>query len=324
MVEATKGLRNVDPDLEAVIPLLPDFDRLDAETVGEFRALLAGTIVEPGVCDGVDVRVIQVPGSPPVPALLYVPVGAADSPRPAILNIHGGGFVCGDAARENGSMIALARDLDCVILSIDYRLAPENPYPAAADDCLASLEWLHASTDSLGIDPARIAVRGVSAGGGLAAGLGLRVRSRPDLPICYMLLVYPMLDDRTEGDVWSGKIVWTAGANRFGWSSFLAEHAVNPPVEAVPGREEDLCNFPPTFLAIGDIDLFARENLDFAQRLMKAGIPVELHLYPGAYHGFVLIVAARVSLAFERDCRAALGRAFALTSENKKLEGLPA
>lgn len=320
MTTSNEGIGNVDPDLLAVIPLLPDFDLLHAGTVADFRALLAGNVVEPGLDGEVEVRQIEVPGSPPVPALLYLPRGGG-ALRPAILNIHGGGFVCGDAARENASMVALAQDLDCVILSLDYRLAPEHPFPAAADDCLAGLEWLHASAVELGIDSARIAVRGVSAGGGLAAGLGLRVRGRADLPICYMLLVYPMLDDRTEGDEWSGRIVWTAGANRFGWASFLGAHAAQPPIEAVPGRAEDLSGFPPTFLAIGDIDLFARENLDFARRLMAAGIPVELHVYPGAYHGFVLIAAARASQAFERDCRAALGRAFALSNSNKNVEG---
>lgn len=323
MTTSNEGIGNVDPDLLAVIPLLPDFDLLHAGTVADFRALLAGNVVEPGLDGEVEVQLIEVPGSPPVPALLYLPRGGG-ALRPAILNIHGGGFVCGDAARENASMVALAQDLDCVILSLDYRLAPEHPFPAAADDCLAGLEWLHASAVELGIDTARIAVRGVSAGGGLAAGLGLRVRGRTDLPICYMLLVYPMLDDRTEGDDWSGRIVWTAGANRFGWASFLGQHAAQPPIEAVPGRAEDLNGFPPTFLAIGDIDLFARENLAFAQRLMAVGIPVELHVYPGAYHGFVLIAAARASQAFERDCRAALGRAFTLSNSNTNVEGITA
>lgn len=317
------SIDNVDPDLRAVIPLLPDFDALGHETLPGFRALLVGEAVEPGIYGSVQVEAMAVPGDHPVPALLYRPVGERRA-RPAILNLHGGGFVCGDAAREHAAMLELASALDCVILSLDYRLAPEHPYPAPADDCLAGLTWLHESAAKLGIDPARIAVRGVSAGGGLAAGLTLRAMARDDLPICFVLLVYPMLDDRTAGTPYCGRYVWTAAANRFGWASFLGPYAADPPPEAVPARALDLAGYPPTFIGVGDIDLFAHENLAFAQGLMAAGTPVELHLYPGAYHGFALIAASRVAQEFERDCRAALARAFSPRTEQPALEGIPA
>ncbi|MES2493583.1 MAG: alpha/beta hydrolase [Pseudomonadota bacterium] len=316
-MSADAGPGNVDPDLRGVIPLLPDFDTISRDNLPEFRALLKGVAVEPGLHGLVQVEALEVPGTPPVPALLYRPVGTGGA-RPAILNIHGGGFVCGDAAREHDAMLELAAALDCVILSLDYRLAPEHPYPAPADDCAAGLAWLHASVDALSIDPNRIAVRGVSAGGGLAAGLALRARGRADLRICFLLLVYPMLDDRTRGTPHSGQYVWTPAANRFGWASFLASHADDPPAEAVPARATDLSGYPPTFIGVGDIDLFSAENLDFAQALMAAGVPVELHLYPGAYHGFALIGFAQVAQAFERECRAALTRAFAPHSGNDK------
>ena len=323
MNDGRPAIDNVDPDLRAVIPLLPDFDTVSRDNLADFRALLKGETVEPGLHGTVQVEVIAVPGDPPVPALLYRPVGGGGA-RPAILNFHGGGFVCSDAAREHEAMLDLAAALDCVILSLDYRLAPEHPYPAPADDCLAGLAWLHASATTLGIDPARIAVRGVSAGGGLAAGLTLRAMARDDLPICFVLLVYPMLDDRTAGTPHCGRYVWTAAANRFGWASFLGPYAADPPPEAVPARAQDLAGYPPTFIGVGDIDLFAIENLAFAQALMAAGTPVELHLYPGAYHGFTLIAVARVAQEFERDCRAALTRAFSEQADNQNLEGISA
>lgn len=320
MSEVDPAIDAVDPDLRSVIPLLPNFDTVNRDNLADFRALLKGEAVEPGLHGTVRVEVMAVPGDPAVPALLYRPVGeGGGAGRPAILNIHGGGFVCGDAAREHTAMLELAAALDCVILSLDYRLAPEHPWPAPTDDCAAGLAWLHGSARTLGIDPARIAVRGVSAGGGLAAGLALRARARADLPICFLLLVYPMLDDRTAGTPHCGQYVWTAAANRFGWASFLGEHAANPPAEAVPARAQDLAGYPPTFIGVGDIDLFAAENLAFAQALMAAGVPVELHLYPGAYHGFALIGFAPVAQAFERECRAALTRAFAAHPEDKKL-----
>ena len=317
----TDPLDRVDPELRRVIPLLPDFGTVDHATLPEFRALLTGEPVEPGVYGGVRVERITVPGAPPVPALLYRPVGDT-GPRPALLNIHGGGYICGNIDREHGDMLALAELLGCVILSVGYRLAPEHPWPAPSDDCLAGLAWLHASAADLGIDRARIAVRGVSAGGGLAAGLGLRARGNPELAIAYMMLVYPMLDDRTAGTPSTGHYVWPLAANRFGWASLLGELAADPPAEAVPARAADLTGFPPTFLAVGDIDLFAGENLAFAQALLAAGVPTELHLYPGAYHGFVLVTAAGCAQAFARDANGALARAFGITSTAQ--QGTPA
>jgi triacylglycerol lipase len=124
------------------------------------------------------------------------------------------------------------------------------------------------------------------------------------------MLVYPMLDDRTTGTPSTGHYVWPLAANRYGWASLLGSAAANPPAEAVPARATDLSGFPPTFLAVGDIDLFAGEDLAFAQALLAAGVPTELHLYPGAYHGFVLVAAAGCAQAFARDARAALARAF--------------
>ena len=320
---ARDPINAVDPDLRAVVPLLPDFGTLDATTVCDFRDLLRSEAVPTGVVGAIAVENIVVPGhpgSPDVPALLYRPT-LGDGARPAILDIHGGGYVCGSAERDHQALLDLAATLDCVILSVNYRLAPEHPFPAPADDCLRGLEWLHGSAERLGIDRARIAVRGASAGGGLAAGVCLRARQRPDLPIAFAALIYPMLDDRTEGTPFAGHYVWPVKANRFGWASYLGDTAANPPIDAAPGRATDLAGFPPCFMAVGDIDLFAIEDLAFAQGLMAAGVPVELHVYPGAYHGFVLVTAAGVAQKFERDCRDALARALTQPAHPPAQEG---
>jgi len=299
----------VDPDLRPALAVIPDLGDLSNETVSEVRNLLAGLPPSVGLDNGVEVTWVSIPveNGPTLPALLYMPVGAP-LPLPALLNIHGGGFVVGSAARDDDMVRTLARGLGCAILSPDYRLAPEYPYPAALDDCHAALAWLAALPQ---VDPARIGIRGISAGGGLALGLALRVRDERATTLCCLHLVYPMLDDRTAEHPFNGRFVWTASANRFGWQAMLGDHDRDHPAPyAVPGRAHDLADLPSTFVAVGSIDLFADEALALASRLMAAGVPVELHLYPGAFHGFILVAASRVAKAFERDSLAALTRAF--------------
>ncbi len=300
----------VDPDLRAALAVLPDLSVLSLETLNDVRAILAATRPSEEI-PGVQVTQISIPGAgdqPDIAALLYRPEGTAL--RPAILNIHGGGMVAGTAERDDASMRALAVALDAVILSIDYRLAPEAPYPAAMEDSMTSLEWLHQQASNLGIDVRRIALRGTSAGGGIATGLALLVRDRGGPEIAFLSLVYPMLDDRTEKHPVAGKYVWPIAANRFGWSSYL-NGIVPVPIYAAPGRADHLAAMPPTFIAVGSIDLFIDENLRFAQALIAAGVPTELHVYPGAYHGFTLISGAGVARRFEQDSLAAFQRAFA-------------
>lgn len=306
------SLARVDPELRAILAQLPNLSGLSDSTLAAMRARLTGTVQSLDADHSVEVRWIEVagaPGAPAVPALLYRPRGAL-SAVPAILNIHGGGYVAGDAWRDHATMLSLAADLRCAVLSIDYRLAPENPYPAPLDDAETALAWLHGEAAAIGIDPERIAVRGVSAGGGLAAGLALRAARRGDLPIALLMLVYPMLDDRTGPIAGCGEHVWTASANAYGWASYLGSAADDPPDEAVPARTTEPALLPSTFLATGAIDLFAAENVALAGRLIAAGVATEFHVYPGAYHGFNLVPGARVADAFARDCRAALSRAF--------------
>lgn len=312
-VMTERSLSNVDSSLREALAKLPNFDTLDAETLPQFRAALAGEPVEPGLIDEVRVERVDAIGDDGhhVPAYLYYPSNSQGA-APAILNIHGGGYVMGTAGREHAVSLRLASALGCAVLSVDYRLAPEAPFPSASDDCVAALEWLHREAVALGIDPARIAVRGVSAGGGLAVGLALRTRTRSELAIAFMLLAYPMLDDRSQPPAGTGQHVWTRTANAFGWQSYLARSSSPFSEIAVPARAEDLSGLPPIFIGVGDIDLFISENLEFAARLVSAGVETELHVYPGAYHGFNLVADSAWAKRFESDCLAAFVRAFEL------------
>jgi acetyl esterase/lipase len=252
------------------------------------------------------------PGAPDVRALLYTPPGAAAT-RPAYLHLHGGGFILGMPEVNDGSNRTIAAQQGCVVLSIDYRLAPETRHPGPLEDCYAGLAWLHAQAGALGIDPLRIAVGGESAGGGHAAALALLARDRGALRICFQLLDSPMLDDRTLTPPDFGEFTWGTAQNRFGWRALLGcepggEHV---PEGAVPARAARVDGLPPTFIAVGAIDLFVDENLAYARRLIAAGVPTEVHVIPGAFHGFGLGgEAAPQARALMRYRSEALSRAF--------------
>jgi acetyl esterase/lipase len=253
------------------------------------------------------------PGAPKVRLLTYRPA-AAPTPLPAYLQIHGGGYVLGSADGSETSNRELAASLGCLVAAVDYRLAPETRAPGAVEDCYAALQWLHENAGQLGIDATRIAIGGESAGGGLTAALGLLARDRGRWPVCFQNLVYPMLDDRTAALVnrnpHTGHHLWTHDHNRFGWSALLGgtPGAVGISPYAAPARAADLRGLPRTLITVGQLDLFLEEDIDYATRLMQAGVPTELHVYPGAYHGFDLERDARVSRAMKRDQLEALRR----------------
>ena len=269
--------------------------------------------------DGVSER--QLPGSagqPPVPVFVINPGNATRAARGAILHIHGGGYVAGDARDDLPRLASLARRLDCVIVSVQYRLAPETRFPGSLEDNYAALKWLHDNAPSLGVDPSRIAVLGESAGGGHAAMLTIAARDRKEVPVAFQALVYPMLDDRTGSSRpvghTIGTLVWRPADNRFGWSALLGRPAGSKhvPEGSVPARVADLSGLPPTFIEVGSIDLFAEEDIDFARRLIGAGVPTELLVVPGAYHGFQIFSPnAEVSKQFTAALERALTRALA-------------
>jgi acetyl esterase/lipase len=208
---------------------------------------------------------------------------------------------------------SLVAELGCVIVSVDYRLAPETAFPGAVEDCYAALKWFHQQAETLGVDRTRIGVSGMSAGGGLAAALAVYVRDKGESLLAFQNLIYPMIDDRTclrKPNPHVGQHVWTQRDNRFGWKCLLGVEPGSAGISshAAAARAEDLSRLPPTYLAVGALDLFLQENLDYVNRLAHAGVPVEAHVYPGAYHGFNIARQATVARTAERDSRAALER----------------
>ncbi len=230
---------------------------------------------------------------------LYRPARATDT-VPALLWIHGGGYVIGSAAQDDDFCRAFTRKLGIAVAAVDYRLAPEHPYPVPLEDCYSALTWL---AELPGIDPGRIAIGGASAGGGLAAALAFLARDRAEVKPVLQLLSYPMLDDRTIDPALDDKgfRLWNTASNRLGWSSYLG--GANRSV-AVPARREDLSGLPPAWLGVGTLDLFHTEDLAYARRLEAAGVACDVHEVPGAFHGFdKLAPKASISRAyFDSKC----------------------
>lgn len=252
------------------------------------------------------VEVVSLPSGPRL--RLYRPAGSEDVSA-ALLWIHGGGYVLGTAAEDDDLCRRYVERLGMVVASVDYRLAPEHPYPAAVEDCYQALTWLARLP---GVDPDRIVIGGLSAGGGLTAALAFLARDRGEVRPMLQLLSYPMLDDRSvdpELDR-SGFRIWNTASNRVGWSAYLA--GADPAV-AVPARRDDLAGLPPAWLGVGTQDLFHDEGVRHAKRLRDAGVPCALHVTPGAFHGFDRIAPkAPVSQAyFESQC-ASISEAMAL------------
>lgn len=313
----------VDPELVEMLDQFPVLT-LTTESLPHMRALLAELARQPPAelpdLSALSVSERHVPGAqgaPDVRVLLYQP--AASAPLPALLWIHGGGYVLGSADQDDLLVKSLVSSVGCVAVSVDYRLAPETPFPGAVEDCYAALRWLYTQASELGVDATRLAIAGASAGGGLAAALGLLTRDRGEVPLAFQLLIYPMLDDRTaavtEPHPYVGEYVWTPEANRFGWAALLGREPGGSDVSpyAAAARAQRLEGLPPTYLSVGSLDLFLEENLEYARRLMRAGVPTELHVYPGAFHGFNMVTGAQVSRAFVRDQLAALTRALSRT-----------
>jgi acetyl esterase/lipase len=270
------------PDLRAVAsPAIP-FHWLWALPLWRWGTRFARPVPSAGV-------VVQDHGDAGVPVRVYRPkVGASGG---ALLWLHGGGLIVGRPAMDDGRCVPWARDLGLLVVSVDYRLAPEHPFPAALDDAHAAWTWVHGAADALGVDPQRVAVGGASAGGGLAACLAQRLRDAGGPQPAAQLLVYPMLDDRTaarrELDG-VGTFVWPNRSNRAGWSAYLggAPGAAEVPAHAVAARAADLSGLPPAWIGVGTLDLFLDEGRAYAARLAAAGVAVELDEVPGAPHGF--------------------------------------
>ena len=261
-----------------------------------------------------DVRVPGPAGAPPVRVRTYRP-RTGQGPTPALFWIHGGGYILGRPEMDEPLCLELVRELGIFIASVDYRLAPQDPFPAPLEDCYAALRWLFAQAGTLGVRPERIAMGGASAGGGLTAALAQLAHDRKEVRPVFQLLVYPMLDDRTttRTDIdGTNHRVWNQGSNAFGWRAYLGREpgGAEAPVHAVPARREDLKNLPPAWMGVGTCDLFHDEDLAYARRLEAAGVPCDVVVVPGAFHGFDIIGRdAGVARDFRGGFTAALRRA---------------
>lgn len=287
-------LHLVDPELVPVAENIWQFEFSD-DILGDVRAyewpspplsdeVLASSTIESRFVPGPD-------GEPDVQVLIYKPT-AVIGPLSCIYHIHGGGFVVGHVRITDAALRTFVHELGCMIVTVDYRTSPETKYPGPVEDCYAGLRWLFAEADALGIDRDRIGVMGESAGGGLAAAFALLVRDRAEYRLAFQHLGCPMLDDRTcvaeNPNPYTGEFAWTRQNNCYGWRSYLGQEPGSSDVSpyASAPRATDLAGLPPTFINVGAIDLFVDESIDYAKRLIRAGVPTELHVYPGGFHGF--------------------------------------
>jgi acetyl esterase/lipase len=308
---------NIDPELASILPHLPVSRHTDPIAA---RAELADLIAQFGVVPdstGLDVEDRVVPGAagaPDVVVRVYRPSERAQ-PLPALLYIHGGGFTMGSIETEHMDAIALTRALGAAVVSVEYRLAPENPFPAGLDDCYAALSWLAAESGDLGVDPARIAVYGQSAGGGLAAGVCLLARDRNEPAVCFQFLGIPELDDRLDTpsmQAFDDTPLWNRHLAERSWRHYLGERNADVSQYAAPARATDLSGLPPAYITTMEFDPLRDEGILYALRLLQAGVSVELHQFPGTFHGSSIIPSAAVSKRMYTERTVVLRRALRL------------
>ena len=298
-----------DPDILDFIDAVPRVVFSDA-SIADIRALFASLEPEaPPLPEGVSRTDITLPGRPGEPEVRAIALAPPGMPRAHLLHIHGGGLVMGTPEHSVPKMAALCAQLGVTVLQPHYRLAPEHRAPAALMDCLAAL--LHLAE---GADPARIIVSGDSAGGGLAFSTVAAAREHLPGPIGLLHMVYPMCDPATGGpegqqNATAGEFIWTGAHNQYGWNAYLS--GGDREAAHVPADVSDLSGFPPTWIGTGSVDLFIDENLALAQRLIAAGIPLDMNIYAGAPHAFNAVPEAGVTRRFQRDYRDAVERAIA-------------
>jgi acetyl esterase/lipase len=271
---------------------------LPAPAVGDWKArregmdaMFAQIAAWVPIAEGVEITDHEVPGPDgPVPARLYRP---ADALPAVALYVHGGGMIGGTLTGYDPIVAGYAATSHVTLLSVDYRLAPEHPFPAGVDDAFAALVWLAAHSTDFGADPAHVGIMGDSAGGGIAAGVALMARDRGGPALAGQVLIYPMLDDRTttSDPALDGLTTWSYDDNVTGWSALLGDDAQSPDVSpyAAPARAADLSGLPPTYIDVGGLDIFRNEDIAYAARLSAAGVATELHVVPGAPHGYELM-----------------------------------
>ena len=278
----------IDPDIRPFLAEFKDF-RMASETLGALRSRpLVSPVPLSNDVERVEHTVPGPAGGPAVVVRVHRPRGV-DGTLPGVYSIHGGGYVMGSATGDDARFDSWCPRHHCVGVSVEYRLAPETPFPGPLEDCYAGLAWVHEHASELGVDPGRVGIMGAERGGGLAAGLALLARDRGEFAVAFQLLIYPMIDDRqvTRSSRMPAPI-WNPAANEFGWRAYLGPlyGSDDIPPYAAASRATDLGGLPPGYILVGTIDGFHDEDVDYAVRLNQAGVPTELHVYAGAPHGF--------------------------------------
>jgi acetyl esterase len=283
----------VDTELAALLtqfPELPDPSdpvNLRAAAAEMFRTMTGGVLVTD---ERIEFRDEQIPGPDgDVPVRIYQPRSGSSG---CLVYLHGGGFILGDLDSSHLRALMTAAEADCTVISVGYRLSPEHPFPAPVDDCYAALVWTHEQASSLGVDPARLAVGGDSAGGGLAAALTLMARDRGGPAIAFQHLIYPVIDDRMQTAsmaAGSEAPVWDTRKCEIMWQHYLGSNRDDVSSYAAPGRANDLTQLPPAYILTAECDPLRDEGIEYASRLLASGVSVELHNFAGAVHGFDIL-----------------------------------
>jgi acetyl esterase len=308
----------IDPELLPWLDMLPQVVLRDPEALVAARAQrskLADLMPAYEPTNPVDVRDTTVPGpsdAPDVPVRVYTPAGRTDA-VPGLVYIHGGGFVVGDLDMSHAHVLRMVDELGIVIVSVDYRLAPEHPFPAPVEDCYAALKWVAAKADELGIDPKRLGIGGESAGGGLSAGTVLLARDRGGPELCFQYLGIPELDDRLDTESMRDYVdtpLWNRPNAIFSWTCYLGTEPGGDDVSpyAAPARATDLSGLPPAFVTTCQYDPLRDEGIEYARRLAHAGVPTELRHYPGTFHGSGFVESAAITRRMFADEMEALRR----------------
>lgn len=297
----------LDPELRPALEQMPPLE-ITRENVAQIRAAMAGRRL-PSAVEVNSEQAIVATRDGAVDVYIYRKTSRPN--QPALLWIHGGGYLLGSAKDERARVIAA--ELDITVVSVEYRLAPEHPFPAGPEDCYATLEWMIREAGALGIDPARLAIGGASAGGGMSAGVALMNRDRANHPLRLQLLLYPMIDNLhdTESGQYENHPIWNQGTSFRAWEMYLNG---TPGLAASPyaaaARAAELSGLPPAYVCVGSEDLFRDEDVEYARRLIAAGVPCELAVFPGLYHGGDMFVpGAAVSRRLQRSFLAALADA---------------